>query len=114
MIRLLGLLLVLLGGITGIAAADQGSGDDEAPVVHEQDAGTVEGRVVAIDHAQGTMTIATAHGRYEVLILPSTSIRNDEGFDTIADIRRGERVEVFMSKRDSVYVAQIIRLHGDH
>ena len=58
------------------------------------------------------MTVHTQHrGLMDVVVLPSTSIQASEnGFHTIADIVRGERVHVFLSQRGDHFFAEIINL----
>jgi len=44
-------------------------------------------------------------------VLPSTTIQSSTNtFHTIADIVKGQRVQVFMSQRGNSYVAEIIHL----
>jgi hypothetical protein len=48
------------------------------------------------------------------MVLPSTNIQGHDGdFHTIADLYRGQRVRIFMSRRDGVYFAQLIHLHTE-
>jgi hypothetical protein len=78
---------------------------------HARNAGVVVGTVLFVNRVRGIMNVASPRGRYAIMVLPSTGIRGrGEDFDTIADIRRGQRVRVFMSLRDGVYFAQIIQL----
>jgi hypothetical protein len=84
----------------------------EAGAFHHRNAGAIDGQVVSIDYRTGTMTVHTQHrGLMDVVVLPSTSIQASEnGFHTIADIVRGERVHVFLSQRGDHFFAEIINL----
>jgi hypothetical protein len=84
----------------------------EGVVVHQRYAGAINGRVVSIDYGTGLLTVDTPRrGRMLVTILPSTSIQGQRGaFHTIADIARGERVHVVMSRRGDAFIAQIITI----
>jgi hypothetical protein len=63
---------------------------------------------------RGRILLESPRGQYDIMVLPSTTIAERGGeFHTIADIRRGQRVQVFLSKRGGVYFAQIIRLRGE-
>jgi hypothetical protein len=122
------LVLGLLVGSAGVAQADDNDSKggiiplmrtlvngDNGPEAPAHNAGVLEGRVVSVDRAHGVMTIQSAHGRYDVMVLPSTNIQGHDGdFHTIADIDRGQLVRVFMSRRDGVYFAQLIHLHTEH
>ena len=68
--------------------------------------------LVAVDHRAGTLSIQTPNrGRIDVIVLPSTNIQDAKNkFHTIADIDRGDRVEVFVSQRGPLFIAQIIHL----
>ncbi|MGP6157271.1 MAG: hypothetical protein ACLPYS_07150 [Vulcanimicrobiaceae bacterium] len=74
--------------------------------------GVLDGQVVAIDRRAGTLSIQTQNrGRVDVIVLPSTNIQDSKNkFHTIADIDRGDRVDVFVSQRGSLFIAQIIHL----
>jgi hypothetical protein len=83
-----------------------------ASVLPARNGGVVDGEVVAVDHRAGTLSIQTQNrGRVDVIVLPSTNIQDSKNkFHTIADIDRGDRVEVFVSQRGSLFIAQIIHL----
>jgi hypothetical protein len=104
------LLLAMFAFLPFAARAD----DEEDARERGHDAGRVEGRVLFIDRAHGEMTVRSASSRYDIMVLPSTMIEQRGGaFHTIADIRRGQRVEVFLSRRGAMLFAQIIRLHDE-
>lgn len=121
------LVIGLLVGSAGIAQAADSSKDGIIPLMRSlvqgdngsesqaRNAGVLEGRVVSVDHAHGMMTVQSAHGRFDVMVLPSTNIQGHDGdFHTIADLYRGQLVRIFMSRRDGVYFAQLIHLHTEH
>ncbi len=95
-----------------LAFGNEGDKDDSGPPLQLRNAGTVEGQVVGVDYKTGLLTLQAGRTRYDVLILPSTNIQGGEkaGFRTIADIARGSKVQILMSKRGSQYIAQMIRL----
>jgi hypothetical protein len=84
----------------------------EAFAFRQRNAGAIDGQVIGINYASGTMTVRTRRrGIIDVMVLPSTSIQaRQSGFQTIADIVRGERVHVLMSRRGARFIAQIIIL----
>jgi hypothetical protein len=77
-------------------------------------AGTIQGRVTSIDYHPGLMTVDVAQGgmkkTYDVLVVPGTNIQGAKDFHTIADLKKGARVEVLMSRHGTTYTAQIIRI----
>ncbi len=89
--------------------------DDDAtpsPDVHARNAGVIEGQVVAVDYRTDVIAVQTASRRYMIVVLPSTNIQGHSNtFHTIADIAKGERVQIYMSQRGNSFVAQIIHLH---
>jgi len=93
------------------AVSAEGS-PDSAAREPSRDGGVIDGEVVAVDHRAGTFAVQTRdRGRIDVIVLPSTNIQDSKNkFHTIADIERGERVEVFVSRKGPLFVAQIIHL----
>jgi len=74
-------------------------------------AGTIEGQVVAIDYGGSTMSVESGGKTIDVTILPSTNIEGGgNDFHSIADIKKGQKLRVLLSKRGSMYSAQIITL----
>lgn len=87
--------------------------DDEKGASKERahDAGVVDGHVLSIDRAHGVMSVRSSRGTYDIVVLPSTTIRGESTeFHTIVDIQKNQHVRVFMSERAGVYYAQIIHL----
>jgi len=81
--------------------------------VPAKDAGSIEGRIENIDYHTGLMTVDVLRGArrtYDVLVVPGTNIQGAKDFHTIADLKKGARVQVLMSQHGSTYTAQIIRL----
>jgi len=74
-------------------------------------AGTIEGQVLSIDYGASTMSVDSGGKTIDVRILPSTNIEGGgDDFHSIADIKKGQRLRVLLSKRGSTYSAQIITL----
>jgi hypothetical protein len=70
--------------------------------------------VLSVDRTHGVMRVRVKHAQYDIMILPSTTIARRGGeFHSIADIRAGQPVQVLLSRRGSVYFAQIIRLRDE-
>ena len=79
---------------------------------HARNGGVVEGQVVSVDYQSGMIGLMTPdRGRVDVMVLPSTNIQGKgDSFHTIADIARGSRLRVFLSRRAGQLFAQIIHL----
>jgi hypothetical protein len=94
------------------AVGSEGGLKSGTSALQARNGGVIEGEVVAVDHRAGTLSIQTANrGRIDVIVLPSTNIQDSKNkFHTIADIDRGERVDVFVSQRGPLFIAQIIHL----
>ena len=110
-------LAVSLGAAAPLAGAADPAPDASAPVpaggdpaLRAKDAGTIDGEVVAVDYRAGTIAVQAGSRRVVVVVLPSTNIAGNDNFDTIADIKKGSRVHVILSRRAGTYIAQIIRL----
>jgi len=110
-------LAVSLGTAAPLAGAADPAADASAPVpaggdpaLRAKDAGTIDGEVVAVDYRAGTIAVQAGSRRVVVVVLPSTNIAGNDSFDTIADIKKGSRVHVILSRRAGTYIAQIIRL----
>jgi|SRR5271165_6070622 len=81
------------------------------PAVRAHYAGVIEGIVAAVDYRLGTISVQMPSRRLDVIVLPSTTIQGtSNAFHTIADIAKGQRVEVFMSQRGNSFIAEIIHL----
>jgi cytolysin (calcineurin-like family phosphatase) len=82
--------------------------------VSAKSAGTIQGRITTIDYHTGLMTVDVTQGSakktYDVLVVPGTNIQGAKDFHTIADLKKGARVEVLMSRHGTTYTAQIIRI----
>jgi hypothetical protein len=82
--------------------------------VPARNAGTIEGRVASIDYKSGVMSVDVPQGgskkTYDVLVVPGTNIQGNKTFHTIADLKKGARVQVLLSQHGATYTAQIIRL----
>ena len=99
--------------VVAMIQPDDEDADDSKPKdEREQNAGVVEGQVVSVDYQRGMIGLQTPRrGRVHVLVLPSTNIQGKgDSFHTIADIGRGSRLRVFLSRRAGQLIAQIIHL----
>jgi len=92
-----------------VVALDDAEKADAPP---GKNAGSIDGQVTSVDYAAGKISVKAANTRYDVIVLPSTSIQGkaSDTFHTIADIHKGAHVQVIMSQRAGAYTAQIIRL----
>ena len=69
------------------------------------------GRIVSVDYLREKMLLAESRTRTAtVYILPSTNIVGKNGYHTIADLKKGEHVEVYTSVRGARTDAEIIKL----
>jgi len=84
----------------------------EPAPAHARDGGVLSGKIVGIDYVRGWMSVRAPHNRMvDVYVMPSTNIQGrTSGYYTIADLKRGENVEVFTSVIGSRTNAQIIKL----
>ncbi|MDQ2859111.1 MAG: hypothetical protein M3R53_10735 [Candidatus Eremiobacteraeota bacterium] len=99
----------LLSPAFAVSALDDAEKSDPPAA---KNAGSIDGQVTSVDYAAGKMSVKAANMRYDVIVLPSTSIHGkaSDTFHTIADIHKGAHVQVIMSQRAGTYTAQIIRL----
>jgi hypothetical protein len=85
--------------------------ESQSPGVKSRNAGVIEGVVFAVDYRAGMISVQMPTRRLDVVVLPSTTIQSStNAFHTIADIVKGQRVQVFMSQRGNSYIAEIIHL----
>lgn len=84
----------------------------DSPPPKLSNGGVVEGQVTSVDYQRGIIAVLARGGRkMEVTVLPSTSIQGSgAGYHSIAEIRRGEHVQIFTSVADGKWTAQIIKL----
>jgi len=110
----LGFLVALIAGSAFPARAQDAPGGEHVSHERARDAGSVEGRVLFVDRVHGRMLLGSPRGQIDIMVLPSTTIVERGGeYHSIADIRRGQQVQVFLSRRAGAYFAQIIRLRGE-
>jgi hypothetical protein len=93
-------------------ATDAPDADESSkPEAKPRNAGVVEGVVAAVDYRGGTISVQLPSRRIDVVVLPSTNIQGStNSFHTIADIVKGQRIQVFMSQRGNSFIAEIIHL----
>lgn len=94
------------------AVGGEGGAKGATSVFQTRNGGVLQGEVVAVDRRAGTLSIRTQNrGLVDVIVLPSTNIHDSKNaFHTIADIARGARIEVFVSQKGQLFIAQIIHL----
>jgi hypothetical protein len=79
---------------------------------HARDGGIIEGRIIVIDLQRSAIDVdSPARGHVAMAVMPSTSIQTkDAGYHVLADLRVGDRVQVYCSVNAGLYTAQIIRI----
>jgi hypothetical protein len=81
------------------------------PADKAHDGGVLAGKIVGIDYVRGIMNLRDGRRTHDVYVLPSTNIQGKQNaYYTIADLKRGENVEVFTSVNGTRTNAQIIKL----
>lgn len=77
-----------------------------------RDGGIVQGRIVSIDYFERRMELRERRNRMvDVYILPSTSIQGKANdYHSIADLRKGETVDVLTSVEGRRTNAEIIKI----
>lgn len=99
------------GATAAASPTPASSADEELPA---KDGGTIDGIVSSIDYHSGRMTVDVGAGggkkSYDILVVPGTNIQGQKDFHTIADLKKGARVQVLISRHGSTNTAQIIRL----
>ncbi|HYZ16936.1 MAG TPA: hypothetical protein VE591_11065 [Candidatus Acidoferrum sp.] len=103
--------LPLVAQAAPTAAPPTGSPEASAQA-DPRDGGVIEGRVTSVDYQRGTLSVDTSkQGKMDVSVMPSTSVQSsDPGFHTLADVSKGSKVQIFISKSAGRAIAQIIRL----
>lgn len=120
MISLRALALAVLTS-TAVAAVVSPALADPPPWAHDgqheeegraQDRGVISGQVIGVDYSSGELLLQSGGRRFQVIVLPSTSIfQGRRGYATLADVSRGRRVDVWVSESGGRLFAQIIRIH---
>ena len=76
-----------------------------------RDGGVIAGKILGVDYQRGVMSLRAGRGTIDVYVLPTTNIQGkSSNYHTIADLRRGQNVEVFTSVQGPRTNAQIITL----
>jgi hypothetical protein len=93
-----------------IAAASPSPKPSNSPGAH--DGGVLHGQIVSIDYFERRMEVRARRNRLvDVHILPSTSIQGKaDGYHSIADLKKGETVDVLTSVEGRRTNAEIIKL----
>jgi hypothetical protein len=101
-------------GVFSFASAATPAPDTEDAAIQARNAGSIDGRVTSIDYKTGEMLVEVGQGgakkTYDVMVVPGTNIQGNGDFHTIADLKKGARIQVLMSQHGTTYTAQIIRL----
>jgi hypothetical protein len=98
--------------VAPLAAAAAPTPEPPAAAGDARNGGTIDGRLTAVDFQRSVIGVdAGPHGRFEVDVMPSTSIEGkDSAYHAFTDLKAGQRVEIFSSISGGKYVAQIIRI----
>ena len=76
-----------------------------------RDGGVIEGRVTNVDYSRGVISVDGPGGKVDVSTMPTTSVTSDDpGYHALADVSKGSRVRISISRTAGKIVAQIIRL----
>jgi hypothetical protein len=89
-----------------------------SPTPSPAKARTIDGQVTGVAYNTGIMTVQTASGKFDVIVLPSTNIQKEPCkpvpckpvYYSIADIAKGANVHVTLSQRGEEYRAQVITI----
>ncbi len=83
-----------------------------ANYVPSKSAGEVEGQILSMDYQKSLLSVQSkSRGKLDILVLPSTNIVDkDNGYASIADLKKGTRVKILLSQRANTLNAQIIQL----
>jgi hypothetical protein len=97
---------------SGIAAAQGYTGGPDTKFVPSTNAGEADVEIVSVDYQRSVLTVQSkSRGKFEVVVLPSTNIVDkSNGYASIADLKRGSRVKLYLSKRGDTLNAQIIKI----
>jgi hypothetical protein len=108
----LSLLTVLAAtAVLPIAVASQTTSPAPALESKPSNGGIISGQVTSVDYQRGILGVKSGGKNVDVIVLPSTNIQgHGNGYHSIAEIVRGDRVDIFTSLADGKYTAQIIRL----
>gem|GEM_PF-1836119 len=72
--------------------------------------GALNGVLVGVDYAMGSILVSTSHGVVPLAVTPTTSIFHGSRFASFADLARGAHVTVDFSAIEGRLVAEIIRI----
>jgi hypothetical protein len=118
MIRSVAITRLVLGSLfavlllAGTASAQSFASGPDAKYVPSTNAGEVDGEILAVDYQRSLLSVQTkSRGKIDVVVLPSTNIVDKaNGYASIADLKRGARVKLYLSKRGDTLNAQIIKI----
>ncbi|MDE2480777.1 MAG: hypothetical protein KGN02_01130 [bacterium] len=75
-----------------------------------RNAGQMNGRIVAVDYAGGTLVVQTNRGEMHVAVVPNTAIYRGNDYATLGDLRAGQNVHLAVYEVGGRLVAQLIRV----
>lgn len=70
----------------------------------------IRGRIESVDYPGGTLIVRHGANRTVVAVVPATTIYRRGGYATLADLRRGENVDISVYMVGGRLVAQTIRI----
>ena len=112
-----GLVALAFVALAFVVPAAAQTGPSLAPPFHApavdraRDGGVISGRILDVDYQRGLMSLRSGRSTVDVYVLPTTNIQSKtSSYHTIADLKKGQDVQVFTSILGSRTNAQIIRL----
>jgi hypothetical protein len=115
--RAIGLMLAF-GSVCALASLAPGWAQSPPPNVYRSlesggpvhDAGEIRGRIESVDYPAGTILVRSGRTRRTIAVVPSTTIYQHGLYATLADLRRGERADLWVYEVGGRLVAQTIRI----
>ncbi len=74
------------------------------------DAGEIRGRIESVDYPGGTLVVSSGRTKRVIAVVPSTTIYRRGEYSTLADLRRGQKVDISVYEVGGRLVAQTIRI----
>jgi hypothetical protein len=74
------------------------------------DAGEIRGTIDSVDYPGGTLVVRSGKDKRVVAVVPSTTIYRHGQYSTLADLRRGQKVDISVYEVGGHLVAQTIRI----
>ncbi|TAM87818.1 hypothetical protein EPN42_10555 [bacterium] len=87
---------------------DRGRGDEDVP---EQRGGIISGTVTSVDYGRNVLYVNAGGARQRIQLTPTTTLQmRGSGARSIADLRPGQHVDVYLTIIGGMPIAQIVRL----